>query len=113
MRFLTGHTKDGRVALEWEVLVKEQLTLVFYMGLIGLPMISSQLIKHGMDAQTPVAVIQQGTTQTQRVLVGTLASISQDVIDKEIQAPTIIIVGKVVNLQKSLSWYGKGEKLPK
>lgn len=106
VRFLTGHTKDGNVPLEWEILVKEQQTLVFYMGLAGLPFICEQLLKHGMAAAMPVAVIQQGTTQTQRVLVSTLDSIADLAVAEEIKAPTIIIIGEVVKLQRSLSWFG-------
>ena len=108
VRFLTGHTKDGRVPLEWELLVKEQQTLVFYMGLAGLPDICDQLLKHGMSSSTPVAVIQQGTTQTQKVVVGNLNKIADLAVEKEIQAPTIIIIGEVVKLQESLSWFNRG-----
>jgi len=108
VRFLTGHTKDGRVPLEWELLVKEQQTLVFYMGLAGLPDICDQLLKHGMSSSTPVAVIQQGTTQTQKVVVGNLDRIADLAVEKEIQAPTIIIIGEVVKLQESLSWFNRG-----
>ena len=107
VRFLTGHTKDGRVPLEWDILVKEQQTLVFYMGLAGLPRICDQLLKHGMSSTTPVAVIQQGTTQTQKVVVGNLDSIAGLAVEKEIQAPTIIIIGEVVKLQESLSWFNR------
>tara|TARA_B110000858_G_C17810161_1_gene480747 strand:- start:13684 stop:15063 length:1380 start_codon:yes stop_codon:yes gene_type:complete len=105
VRFLTGHTKDGRVPLEWDVLVKEQQTLVFYMGLAGLPFICDQLLKHGMSSTTPVAVVQQGTTQTQKVVVGDLGRIADLAVENEIQAPTIIIIGEVVKLQQSLSWF--------
>jgi uroporphyrin-III C-methyltransferase/precorrin-2 dehydrogenase/sirohydrochlorin ferrochelatase len=108
VRFLTGHTKDGRVPLEWDLLVKEQQTLVFYMGLAGLPDICDQLLKHGMSSSTPVAVIQQGTTQTQKVVVGNLDRIADLAVEKEIQAPTIIIIGEVVKLQESLSWFNRG-----
>ena len=107
VRFLTGHTKDGRVPLEWDILVKEQQTLVFYMGLAGLPHICEQLLKHGMSSTTPVAVIQQGTTQTQKVVVGNLDRIADMALEKEIEAPTIIIIGEVVKLQKSLSWFNR------
>ncbi len=107
VRFLTGHTKDGRVPLEWALLVKEQQTLVFYMGLAGLPDICDQLLKHGMSSSTPVAVIQQGTTQTQKVVVGNLDRIAGLAVEKEIQAPTIIIIGEVVKLQESLSWFSR------
>ncbi|MEX0963036.1 MAG: siroheme synthase CysG [Pseudohongiellaceae bacterium] len=105
VRFLTGHTKDGGVPLAWELLAQEQQTLVFYMGLAGLPVICEQLIAHGMAASTPVAVVQQGTTQTQRVLVSTIDSIAALAVEREIKAPTIIIIGEVVKLQKSLSWF--------
>ena len=105
VRFLTGHTKDGRVPLEWDILVKEQQTLVFYMGLAGLPFICDQLLKHGMSSTTHAAVIQQGTTQNQKVVVGSLDRIAGLAVEKEIQAPTIIIIGEVVKLQKSLSWF--------
>ena len=107
VRFLTGHTKDGRVPLEWDLLVKEQQTLVFYMGLAGLPDICDQLLKHGMSSSTPVAVIQQGTTQTQKVVVGNLDRIAELAVKREIQAPTIIIIGEVVKLQESLSWFNR------
>jgi len=105
VRFLTGHTKDGRVPLEWEILVKEQQTLVFYMGLAGLPLICDQLLQHGMPSATPVAVVQQGTTQDQKVVVGNLDGIADLAVKEEIQAPTIIIIGEVVKLQQSLSWF--------
>lgn len=107
VRFLTGHTKDGKVPLQWDVLVKEQQTLVFYMGLAGLPDICDQLLKHGMSAITPVAVVQQGTTQNQKVVVGSLDRIAALAVEEELQAPTIIIIGEVVKLQQSLSWFNR------
>lgn len=107
VRFLTGHTKDGRVPLQWDILVKEQQTLVFYMGLAGLPDICEQLLEHGMVETTPVAIVQQGTTQTQKVVVGHLNEIAALAVQSEIQAPTIIIIGEVVRLQESLSWFSR------
>lgn len=107
VRFLTGHTKDGGVPLQWEIIVKEQQTLVFYMGLAGLPVICEQLLEHGMSAKTPVAIIQQGTTQNQKVVVGDLDKIADLAAQREIQAPTIIIIGEVVRLRKSLSWFNE------
>ena len=107
VRFLTGHTKDGGVPLQWDILVKEQQTLVFYMGLAGLPVICEQLLQHGMSANTPVAIIQQGTTQNQKVVVGDLDKIAELAAQSEIQAPTIIIIGEVVKLRRSLSWFNE------
>lgn len=105
VRFLTGHTKDGRVPLPWDILVQEQQTLVFYMGLAGLPLICEQLLKHGMSENMPVAIVQQGTTKTQKVVVGNLEDIADRAVQSEIEAPTIIIIGEVVKLQQSLSWF--------
>jgi len=75
------------------------------MGLAGLPVICEQLVAHGMPSNTAVAVVQQGTTPNQKVLLGKLETIAELVVEHEIQAPTIIIVGEVVNLHKSLSWF--------
>jgi len=104
VRFLAGHLKDGSLDLDWDGLVKEQQTLVFYMGLVGLTMICQQLINHGMPASTPIAIIQQGTTDTQKVITGDLNSMPELVVSEQIQAPTIIIVGQVVKLRDSLAW---------
>ncbi|PCJ26073.1 MAG: uroporphyrinogen-III C-methyltransferase [SAR86 cluster bacterium] len=105
VRFVTGHTKEGAVALDWETLAKEQQTLVFYMGLSGLSEICKQLIDNGMEQSMPIALIQQGTTATQKVLVGDLSNMPMLAESKKVQAPTIIIVGRVVELQKKLSWF--------
>ncbi|GJM12971.1 MAG: siroheme synthase [Pseudohongiella sp.] len=107
VRFLTGHTKDGSVPLPWDILVKEQQTLVFYMGLAGLPSICDELIRHGMVKTMPVAVVQQGTTQNQKVVIACLDEIAATAVREEIKAPTIIIVGEVVKLQQSLAWFNK------
>ena len=61
VRFVTGHLKDGSCDLPWADLVAPGQTLVFYMGLVGLPVICEQLIRHGRAADTPVALVQQGT----------------------------------------------------
>lgn len=105
VRFITGHLKNNSIDLAWPELVHKHQTLVFYMGLIGLPVISKQLIDHGRGADTPVAIIQQGTTRHQRVLIGTLADIAQKALDEKIKAPTLLIIGEVVNLHEQLNWF--------
>jgi uroporphyrin-III C-methyltransferase/precorrin-2 dehydrogenase/sirohydrochlorin ferrochelatase len=75
------------------------------MGLHGVGVVSAQLIAHGLPADTPVALIQQGTTQNQRVVVTTLDRLEATVRDAAIKPPTIIIVGKVVELHKTLQWF--------
>ena len=103
--FATGHLQDGTVDLNWKALAHPNQTIVFYMGLHGVGVVSSQLIAHGLSADTPVALIQQGTTQNQRVVVTTLDRLEQTVRDEALKPPTIIIVGKVVELHKTLEWF--------
>ena len=105
VRFVTGHLKDGSSNLPWKDLVAPGQTLVFYMGLVGLPDICAQLIAHGRDAATPAALVQQGTTQNQRVFTGTLASLPALVAEHEVHAPTLVIVGEVVTLRDKLAWF--------
>jgi uroporphyrin-III C-methyltransferase / precorrin-2 dehydrogenase / sirohydrochlorin ferrochelatase len=105
VRFVTGHLKDGSCDLPWAELTAVSQTLVFYMGLVGLPMICQQLIAHGRSAETPAALIQQGTTQNQRVFTGTLANLPQLVAEHEVHAPTLVIVGEVVQLREKLAWF--------
>jgi uroporphyrin-III C-methyltransferase/precorrin-2 dehydrogenase/sirohydrochlorin ferrochelatase len=105
VRFVTGHLRDGTTNLPWPELVHATQTVVFYMGLVGLPTICAQLIAHGRAPSTPVALIQQGTTRHQRVITGTLADMPQRVERQGIRAPTLIIVGEVVQLHERLAWF--------
>jgi len=109
VRFVTGHLKDNSCNLPWADLVAPGQTLVFYMGLVGLPLICKKLIAHGRAAETPAALIQQGTTRQQRVFTGTLANLPQLVAEHEVHAPTLVIVGEVVSLREKLAWFeGQG-----
>ncbi len=105
VRFVTGHLKDGAPDLDWKGLIQPRQTLVFYMGLVGLESICGKLVQHGMDSQTPIALVQKGTTLDQRVYTGTLESMPNDIKEEDIQPPTLIIVGDVVKLHDALSWF--------
>ncbi|MCE5978462.1 siroheme synthase CysG [Pseudomonas sp. JR33AA] len=105
VRFVTGHLKDGTSNLPWNDLVAPAQTLVFYMGLVGLPTICAELIRHGRAASTPAALVQQGTTRNQRVFTGTLANLPDLVAQHEVHAPTLVIVGEVVQLRDKLAWF--------
>ena len=108
--FVTGHLKDGSIDLDWESLAKPAQTIVFYMGLHSIPVLSRELISHGLPKTTPVALVQQGTTPNQQVYIETLDSL-QDLAEREqLKPPTIIIVGEVVSLQEKLSWFGTKNK---
>lgn len=107
VRFITGHLKDGSIDLEWDQLVSPTQTVVFYMGLVGLRVICSQLIAHGRDAGTPIALVEKGTTPQQRVITGTLATLPDTVAAMEVHAPTLLIVGEVVRLHGDLGWFNR------
>ncbi len=104
VRFITGHLKNNNINLRWPELMGPTQTLVFYMGLVGLQAICQQLIQHGRDPQTPVALIEKGTTPQQRVVIATLATINERVREENITAPTLTIIGDVVTLHDKLRW---------
>lgn len=103
--FVTGHLKDGSMNLNWKGLAQPNQTIVFYMGLKGLPVICEKLMEHGLPADLPIALVQQATTPRQRVFTGTLASMPALIASEEVKPPTLIIVGNVVKLHEKLTWY--------
>lgn len=105
--FATGHLKDNSVDLNWNALAQSNQTLVIYMGMGGLKIICDQLIEHGLEKNMPVAVIQNATLPDQKIVTGDLSSIQQKVNQHELKPPSLIIVGKVVQLHQQLSWYGE------
>jgi uroporphyrin-III C-methyltransferase/precorrin-2 dehydrogenase/sirohydrochlorin ferrochelatase len=104
VRFITGHLKNDGVNLHWPELMDPMQTLVFYMGLVGLQAICEQLIQHGRDPHTPLALIEKGTTSEQRVIIATLATINERLHVEKVSAPTLTIIGDVVKLHEKLKW---------
>ncbi len=103
--FVTGHLKDGSINLDWQALTRANQTVVIYMGLVGLPVICKNLIKHGLPEDHPIALIAQGTRADQSVITGTLRCLPERVNDSTIKPPTLIIVGHVVSLRDKLAWF--------
>ncbi|KAB7627524.1 uroporphyrinogen-III C-methyltransferase [Alkalilimnicola sp. S0819] len=103
--FVTGHRSHGRLELDWPVAARPGQTLVVYMGLAGLAELCAGLREHGLAADTPAALVQQGTTDHQRVLVGNLRTLPALAERSQLCAPTLIIVGDVVKLHRQLSWF--------
>lgn len=100
---VTGHEAvKSNSSVDWAKLATAADTLVVLMGLHNLAPIVAQLIAHGRAPQTPVAVVQEGTTERQRVVVASLA----DIVEKSaaLKAPALIVVGEVVRLQDKLNW---------
>ncbi len=106
VRFVTGHLKNDTCDLPWKDFVQNNQTLVFYMGLVGLPIICRQLIAHGMPADMPVALVSRGTTPEQQVVVGDLSNIVERVERNAAPAPTLVMIGRVVTLRSRLDWVG-------
>ena len=103
--FVTGHLKDGSMDLDWDALVRPRQTVVVYMGLHGLATLCAELAKHGMSATMPMAIVQQGTTQNQRVIVAILATMVSVAEREQPKAPSLIIIGGVVALREKLAWF--------
>ena len=103
--FVTGHLKDGTVNLNWKALAHPNQTIVFYMGLQAVTVIHKELVAHGLSDDTPAALVEQGTTENQRVHIGNLANLSEIIEREKVKAPTLIIVGEVVTLHDKLKWF--------
>ncbi|EJL82210.1 uroporphyrinogen-III C-methyltransferase [Pantoea sp. GM01] len=100
LRLITGHGKSGEPQLADASLAAENQTLVFYMGLKWSASISAQLQAHGRSAQTPVAIIENGTRADQRVLITTLAELPQTVLREQARSPALLLVGDVVRFYR-------------
>ena len=103
---VTGHKGHSTSpAVNWNALAGLGGTLVILMGVKALPDFTEKLIAHGMDADIPAAVIQEGTTPRQRVVTGTLATIAECALKEGLSAPALTIIGSVVTTREALAWY--------
>lgn len=109
--FVTGHLKDGSMNLNWPALAQPNQTVVFYMGLKGLPIICEKMMEYGLPGDTDIALVQQATTPRQRVFTGTLATMPDLIKSSEIKPPTLIMVGSVVKLHDKLNWFRSEEMI--
>ncbi|VYU02633.1 uroporphyrinogen-III C-methyltransferase [Metakosakonia massiliensis] len=102
VRLVTGHLKTGG-ELDWANLAAEKQTLVFYMGLNQAATIQEKLIEYGMQADMPVALVENGTSVKQRVESGVLTELAA--LAQRVESPALIIVGRVVGLRDKLKWF--------
>ena len=105
--FVTGHEKPDKTDsfLDWPALARFPGTLVIYMGVARLPHIIGQLIEHGKPADTPAAAIHWATTGRQRTVTALLGDLPIAVQQAALKAPSLIIIGSVVNLRAELAWF--------
>ncbi len=110
--FVTGHRKaQAENVAEWQSLACSQQTLVIYMGTIKAADIAANLIRFGRRADTPVAVISQGTQPSQKTFTGKLADLAE--LAAQAPTPALIVVGEVVALQHKLAWFGEKKSAEK
>ncbi|KAF5087346.1 Porphobilinogen deaminase [anaerobic digester metagenome] len=106
---ITGHLKsnayDGSSDLDWPVLGKLKGTIVFLMGVKNLEKICDELVKNGMNPEMPVAVVHRASTPYQRVVTGNLTTIYDIAAEAKITAPSLIVVGEVVNKRQKLRFF--------
>lgn len=101
--FVTGHRRDGGTETDWAALARPGQTVVIYMGLGMLPETSRRLIEHGRRAETPAAIVERATTEMQRVVTGTLATLPELARKHAVKPPALVIVGEVVALRVRLA----------
>ena len=107
---ITGHEDGNKTssALDYQTLAKEEGTLVFLMGLKNLDKIAANLIANGKDPKSPAAVLERGTTAAQRSVKADLEHIAEAAEKAGLKTPAISVVGPVVGLKDTLSWFGRG-----
>ncbi|CAL0326287.1 unnamed protein product [Lupinus luteus] len=100
VRFLTGHSRKGGTdpLFVAENAADPDSTLVVYMGLSTLPSLAQKLMHHGLSPQTPAAAIERGTTPQQRIVFAELKDLAENITSAGLVSPTLIIIGKVVEL---------------
>ena len=103
---LTAHGKDSIDRLDWASLARDRQTLALYMAVHRFHDVMTALIAHGRSADTPVAIIENGTTAKQRVLRGTLGQLPLLARAHRIRAPAILVIGAVARLGTESGWFG-------
>lgn len=93
--FLTGHSADDGTGQDWAAVAKSGHTVVVYMGVAAAAETTANLVRHGMDPATPVAVIENGTLPNQRVITGRLDRLEAMVLSNDVRNPALIIIGEV------------------
>jgi len=99
---VAGHTGGSESDIDWDGISRIG-TIIFLMGVEHLPEIVAKLVAHGRASDTPAALIQEGTTQNQVVVTGTL----EDIVEKAegIRPPAVFVVGEVVSLREQINWF--------
>jgi uroporphyrin-III C-methyltransferase/precorrin-2 dehydrogenase/sirohydrochlorin ferrochelatase len=103
--FVTAHCKDSRDTLDWQSLAREKQTIAVYMGLMKSDYLADNLIRHGKNPETPVALIENGTCSNQRVIRSQLKNLPKTIQQYKVISPSLIIIGEVAALADDLQWF--------
>ncbi|MBY0432056.1 MAG: uroporphyrinogen-III C-methyltransferase [Rhodospirillales bacterium] len=104
VRYVTGHRReDGELDLDWQGMADADTTLVVYMGVANLPLITARLIAAGMSPDMPAAAVAEGTTSRQKVVMGSLRSLHGLITAARLEAPVLLIIGRVVSMATVLN----------
>jgi len=103
--FITGHDASNKPKVEWKKIRKAFNTLVIYMGVTNIREIVKQLLQSNYLSDTPIAIIESGTTAKQKIRTGTLGTIT-DLVDADpVETPALIVIGAVVRYREKLTTY--------
>ncbi|WP_230940961.1 uroporphyrinogen-III C-methyltransferase, partial [Xanthomonas translucens] len=106
LRLVTAHCKESFDTLDWAALAQERQTLAVYMGVAGLDTVRERLLRAGRAADTPFALVENGSRPEQRVVVGTLADLPDTARAHQVGSPALLILGEVAALATDLHWFG-------
>ena len=105
---ITGHRAgDSEKPINWAKIANAVDTMVILMGVESLNGITEKLINGGISPQTAVAIIESGTLQQQRTIIGKIGTIAKMAEEKQIKPPAVIVIGEVANLGRKLAWFKK------
>ena len=107
--FVTGHLagKGQAELLDWASIAKASPVIVIYMAMSRLAVIAELLLQAGRSADEPVAIVTHATTPRQRIATGRLAEAAKLAEQHDLEPPSIIVIGEVVNLAETLNWFGE------
>jgi uroporphyrin-III C-methyltransferase/precorrin-2 dehydrogenase/sirohydrochlorin ferrochelatase/uroporphyrin-III C-methyltransferase len=106
VQIVTGHSQaDQPLELDWNALADADKTIVIYMGLANIELITQKLIEAGLAADTPAAAIENGTTARQQRVISRLSKLAEDTHQAELNPPVIFVIGQVVSLAHQLDWF--------
>jgi len=103
----TGHTATGSEGADYASLAKTPGTKVFLMGVAKLREITEELIQHGAEPTTPIALTRWATTGRQKTITGTLLNIADIAEEQQFKAPAVGVIGNTINEMKNIEWYEK------